>query len=66
MTLWYHKENHEENFVDNIDIRCSYCGKPTILSVKIPIYKDIINKFVLNEVLHHVGMSLIFGMNQQL
>ena len=29
-------------------------------------YKYIINKFVLNKMLHHVGMSWIIETNQQL
>ena len=54
--------------VENIDIRCRNCGKETGLSVKNmnKNYKDTINKFVLNIVLHHVGMLWIVKTNQQL
>ena len=52
--------------VDNIDIRCSDCGKTTGLFVKNTNTnnKDMITKFVLNTVLHHVGISFIIWWNQ--
>ena len=56
MCLWYDIENIEENVVDNIGIRCSNCVKTTGLSVKNKNYKDMVNKFLLNTVLHHVGL----------
>ena len=67
MRMWYDKENIEENVVDIIYIRCSNCGKTTVSYVKSSNidYKDIITKFVLNTVLHHVGMSCIIETNQQ-
>ena len=34
MRLCYDQENHEENVVDNIGIRCRNCGKTTCLYVK--------------------------------
>ena len=35
MSMWYDKENLEENVVENITIRCINCGKTTGLSMKI-------------------------------
>ena len=37
MRLWYDNVNIEENLVDNMGIRCSNCGKTTVLYMKIPI-----------------------------
>ena len=54
--------------MESIAIRCSNCVKTTGLSVKNTNtnYKYIITKFVLNKILHRVGMSFIFETNQQL
>ena len=59
MSLWYDNENLEENVVDNIGLRCSNCGKITSLSLKNTNDKDMVTKFVLNSMLHHVGLSWI-------
>ena len=42
-------------------LRCSNCGKETIIDVDImnTIYQGIITTFLLNKMLHHVGMLLI-------
>ena len=58
MIFWYDKESLEENMVENISTRCRNCVKETGLSMKNinTNYKDIITKFVLNTMLHHVGM----------
>ena len=67
MRLWYDKENCEENVVVNIAIRCRNCGKNGLsMKNKNTNYKDMITKFVLNTVLHHVGMSWIIENKQQL
>ena len=44
----------------NIAIRCSNCGKETGLSTKNmnTNNKYIISSFVLNKVLHHVGITV--------
>ena len=56
MCLWYDKENHKDNVLYDIVIRCINCRKTTGLSVENYNYKDIITKSVLNSVLHHVSM----------
>ena len=61
--LWYDNENLEENVVDNIGIRCSNCGKKTGLSVKNKKCKDILTRFLLITVLHHVSLSWIIETN---
>ena len=58
MLFWYNKEHDDQNNVENVAIKCSNCGKETGLYMKIlnTNYKYIITSFVLNTVLHHVGM----------
>ena len=57
LRLFYDKRNKEGNVVDEIDIRCSNCNKETWLYLKHTPIENIITKFVLNAILHHVGMS---------
>ena len=59
--LWYDKEPDDQNYVKIISIRCSNCGKQTYLYMDNmnTNYKDIVTVFVLNTLLHHVGMSWI-------
>ena len=47
---------------------CSNCGKETFLYMNNmnTNYKDIITKFVLNTMLHHVGMSWIIETNKKI
>ena len=47
---------------------CSNWGKETIIDVNIinTIYQDIITSFVLNNMLHHVGMLWIIETSEQL
>ena len=66
MCLWYDKEIHEENLVNNIAIWFINSGKTTGLSVENTNYKDMINKFGCNSVLHHVFISWIIDKNEQL
>ena len=63
MSCWYNKGHDDQNKVENVVIRSSKCGKETGLSMKNinTNYKDIITSFVLNTVLHHVGMPWIIG-----
>ena len=51
-----------------IDINCSTCGKETMIDVDNldTTYQDIITTFVLNKVLHHVGMLWIIETHEQL
>ena len=61
MSCWYKKGHGDQNKVENVVIRCSNCGKETGLSMTNmnTNYRDIITSFVLNTMLHHVGMSWI-------
>ena len=52
--------------MDNIAIRCSNYEKKTVLLVKNNNYKDMVTRFALNSVLHHVDLSLIIETNQKL
>ena len=51
-----------------IAIRCSNSGKETIIDVDIwdTTYQDIITTFVLNKMLHNVGMSCIIETHGEL
>ena len=59
MNFWYDNKTDDQNDVKIIAIRCSNCAKETGLSINHinTNYKDIITLFVLNTVLHHVGMA---------
>ena len=58
---WYKKGYDDENKVENIAIRCSNCGKETMIYMDNmnTTYQDIITSFVLNTMLHHVGVLWI-------
>ena len=51
-----------------IAIRCSSCGKETMIDVDImnTTYQYIITNFILNTILHHVGMLWIIKNLEQL
>ena len=68
MRFWYDDEHDDQNNVESIVIRCSNCGKETGLSMKNmnTNHENIIISFVLNIVLHHVGMSWIIETQEQL
>ena len=56
LRLFYDNHDEEGNFADSIYIRCSNCNKYTGLYLKdIPI-EEMITKFVLNAILHNMGM----------
>ena len=61
MCFGCYKEPDHQNDVKSISIRCSNCGKETGLYMKNMNnnYGYITTSFVLNTVLHHVGMSSI-------
>ena len=58
----------EKNTEEKIAIRCSNCGKETIIYVDNlnTAYEDIITTFVLSAMLHHVGMLQIIETHEQL
>ena len=65
---WYNKGHDDQNKFEHIAIRCISCGKEIMISMDNmnTTYQDIITSFVLNTVLHHVGMSWIIETNKHL
>ena len=61
-------EDEIKNTGEKIAIRCSNCGKETMIDVGIfnTTYQDIITTYVLNKMLHHVGMLWIIKTHEQL
>ena len=64
----YNPEEDDKNTVENIAIRCSNCGKETMIYMDkmTTTYQDIITLFVLNTMLHHVVMLWIIETHNQL
>ena len=56
----------DEEKVDVIYIRCINCKIETGLYFKNKIFDEMINKFVLNAILHHVGMAWIITSNEEM
>ena len=56
----------DEEKMEVIDIRCTNCGKETGLYLQNSAFEEIITKFVLNAILHHVGMSWIICSNEEI
>ena len=52
--------------VEIITIRCINCKKETGLYLINSTFEEIITKFVLNAILHHVGMSWIICSNKEM
>ena len=52
--------------LEAIDIRCINYKKPTGLFLRISTFEERINTFVLNAILHHVGMSWIISFNNEI
>ena len=63
LRLFYDKYDEEGNFADTIAIRCRKFNKDTTLHLKDTPIEEMITKFVLNAILHHVGMSWIICSN---
>ena len=56
----------DKDKVDTISIRCINCKKETGLYLRYSTFEEIITKFVLNKILHHVGMSWIIFSNTEM
>ena len=54
--IFYDKYNEGDNFVEAIAIKCINCNKDTGLYSKDTTIEEMITKFVLNSILHHVGV----------
>ena len=65
---WYSLGGVNKNIVENIAIRCSNFGKEAMIDVDImnTTYQDIITNFLLNKMLHHVGMLQIIETHEHL
>ena len=51
--------SYKERILDVVYLKCINCKRETGLDLKINslVFDEIITKFVLNAILHHVGMS---------
>ena len=65
---WNPRENYLKQTTEKVAIRCSNFGKETLIDVDIlnTTYQDIITNFVLNTMLHHVGMLWIVENHEEL
>ena len=65
---WNTRGDYLKQTVENFATRCSNCGKEKIIDVDFldTTYQDIITTFVLNTMLHHVGMIWIIENNKDL
>ena len=61
--------SYGDKYLDTLCLKCINCKKETGLNSETTftwVYDKVITKFVLNEMLHHVGMSLIISSNQEM
>ena len=63
LRLFYDKHNEK---TDAIAIKYSNCNKETGPYLKDTLLEEMINKFVLNVILHHVGMSWIISSKNEM
>ena len=59
----------EDKDLDALSIKCINCKKETGLDSETSftwVYDEIVTKFVLNAMLHHVGMSWIISSNREM
>ena len=64
LILFDDKQDEEGNFLDIIAIRFINCKKETGLYSRDKIIEEIITRFVLNTILHHVGILWIICSNK--
>ena len=58
--------NYKEGKLDVISIRCINCKRETGLLLKNTTFYEMITRFVLNAILHHVGLSWIISSNKEM
>ena len=61
--------SYGEKYLDTVSFKCINCKRETGLDPETSftwVYDEIITKFVLNVMLHHVGMSWIIISNQEM
>ena len=59
--------SYGDKYLDTLCLKCINCKKETALNAETVfngIYDEVITQFVLNTMLHHVGMSWIISSNQ--
>ena len=64
--LFDDKEDKKERVADIIVIKCINLKKETGLYLRNSSIEEMITKFMLNTILHHVGMSWIIYSNKEL
>ena len=52
--------------LDVTSIGCINCKRETVLFLKNTTFEEIVTKFVLNSILHHVGMSWTISSNDEM
>ena len=58
-----------DNDLDIVSLKCINCKKETALNPETGftwVYDEVITKFLLNAILHHVGMSWIISYNKEM
>ena len=65
---WYSTGGVDKNASETIALRCSNCVIETMIDIDImnTTYQNIFKTFVLNIMLHHVGMLCIIETHEQL
>ena len=61
--------SYEDEKLDVLSIKCTNCKRETSLNSETNftwVYDEIFTKFVLNVILHHVGMLWIIISNQEI
>ena len=58
--------NYKEGKLDVISLRCINFKRETGLFLKNTTFDEMITKFVLNTILHHVDMSWIISSNKEM
>ena len=58
-------KNQEDNFVEDIDIKCGNFHRSTSLYLKDKTVQEMITIFLLNTVFNNVGLSWIISSNNQ-
>ena len=66
MRLFFDEHDEEGNIAGAIAIRCINCNKETGLNLKDTPIEEIIAKFMLNAIFHHVGISWIICSNKEI
>ena len=66
LRLFYDKKYKEEKYLEAMAINCINCNKNAGLCIKNRTIEGIITKFVLNSILHHVGMPWIICSNNEM